>query len=289
MNRRGFLKRVAATAAIATISAAPKIMPPVYGQTTTQAPMEVRVPVATTIPDPNNPFAPGTWDDATRVKLGSCTTTDTKLGWDFCKTPSYLYAKYKPDGPDARLFFFSDGDYITSRANLIGYTYSFDTEDDGDYDFRRWDDIYVDGRIKPGDNPPNYTSQDTSAYGGDLAKGVYRWDFGPSETSGQDHFKAYAEIPMEPLRKHPNPNDSSRIGFNMAIGEVTPQKTWGHDQSLGSYDTRYPDLVFTDVKLPELSWTDLTLMMVVGVSAYLMYRRGTEANENRTERFDSTS
>ena len=224
--------------------------------------------MALTIPDSNIPFGENSWRDANKVKLDWCFKNGVNSNFEFCNMPSYLYVKYKPDGPDPRLFLFSDATYVTNTTNKFGVGYNFDTEYDGNLNYlENPDDIFITLGNNPNAEPPLYNGtgpyQQTvsqgglalwiSTYGGELAKGIFRWNFGPSENSRQSHFKAYAEIPMTALRKYPNRNDPSRIGFNMVVfldsaEESGPKFFWNWEE-LSDYDVKMPELIFTTTPL----------------------------------------
>lgn len=247
----------------------------------------IKVPVATKIPDPNNPFAEGMWNDATRVGFH----------WWFRHLPPnpncYIYIKLTPDDTNPCLFFFTDALFATNSSEDFSPAYCFNIKEDAPINWNyNPDDFYFGRATKPFVNPPKYGRILDSKYGTELEKEegggsinpegeggfVFKCDFETSENSNQEHYKAYAEIPIKPLLKYPNPKDPSRMGFNAdaeqggAFGG-SPDVIWSAVTDWNLSNPNWPELVLTDIKIPDLSWADLLMIAALGFTGWQLYSR----------------
>jgi len=222
---------------------------------------EVAVPIATAIPDPDNPFAPGTWDDAFKVPLDNYVEI---AQMEIPSKPDYLYAKYTPYGSNPRLFLYSDSTFAIYNETSFFFGYLFDTMDDG---WANWnknpDDFYFGRQTDPSLPPPKFSKVFDSKFATKLEQDggfIFRWTFGKSENSNQDHYMGYAEIPIRELLKYPNPNDPSRMAFNADDEQILAvhhypsgdQVTKGIVVSLGEFSqisAHWSELVLTNTSV----------------------------------------
>lgn len=222
-------------------------------------PFQIKVPIATMIPDQKNPFAPGTWGDATRTVF-QWYQWDNKIPIN--KQPSVIYSKYTLNGTKPRLFFFIDAPFANDRTKKLAYVFDFDTENDGDHNFLfNPDDLFFSLWSTQKNQPPKFDGSWISAHA-NSSEALFSWDFAPSENSNQKHFKGYAEFNLGPLQKYPNPKDHSVMGFNAQVWQELSAYgtvTYADVAFLCKYDLEWPELVLTNTTAPSRWTTSNTL------------------------------
>jgi hypothetical protein len=125
------------------------LLPTAEGQNYT--PLQVKVPVTSTIPNINDPFASGTRNAASRTAYKNHPDNPDK-------TTNYLYAMYAPNIPDPKLFFQVDEVSVTDKyrsQSQFSASFMFDTKNDGYSWINLADDDFGLGMsVNPNDKPP---------------------------------------------------------------------------------------------------------------------------------------
>ena len=151
--------------------------------------------------------------------------------------------------------------------------------DDGSVNWSKTPDDFIFGRQTDPSLPPPKFSKIFDTRFATILEGdggfIFRWGFGKSENSNQDHYMEYAEIPIKELLKYPNPNDPSRMAFtasdeqDLAVHHYpsgSDQVTKGIMVSLGEFSqisAHWPELVLTNTSVVTSTTLSTTSTLVL--------------------------